>query len=79
MQYTIRGIPPGLDVVLRERATRERKSLNQVVIEALAEGLGVSGRVVRRDLADVSGSWKTDAAFDRAIADHDRVDPALWK
>ena len=40
MQYTLCDVPPHLDVKLRERARRLSKSLNQVAIEALAQGLG---------------------------------------
>jgi len=51
MQYTVRGIPTALDIVLRERARAAGKSLNDAVIEALAEGTGLSGAPrKRRDL-----------------------------
>jgi hypothetical protein len=80
MQYTLRDVPPHLDVELRERARREKKSLNQVAIEAMANGLGVAGaRVPRRILDDVAGTWTKDAAVEKALAEQDRVDPAMWK
>jgi hypothetical protein len=80
MQYTIRGIPPAVDVALRERARAAGKSLNDVAIEALAQGVGVIGAIrKRRNLDDIAGSWKTDKAFDDAIAAQDQVDEELWK
>lgn len=82
MQYTIRDIPPRLDVELRERARREGKSLNQVAVEALAQGVGLdssSPRAPKRSLDDVAGTWRKDAAIERALADQDRIDPAMWK
>ena len=80
MQYTIRGIPERLDTVLRERARVENKSLNEVALGALADGLGVgSERTVRRDLSDIAGTWRKDAEVDAALASHDRVDSRLWK
>ena len=80
MQYTIRGIPKALDVAIRERARRYGKSLNQVAVEALAEGLGVSGaKTPKRSLEGIAGTWKKDAAAEKAIAEQDRVDPTLWK
>ena len=80
MQYTIRDIPPHLDVELRERARRENKSLNRVAIEALAHGLGLSGaESPRRSLEDVAGTWKREAAVEKALADQDRIDPKMWK
>jgi hypothetical protein len=80
MQYTIRGIPEAIDSAVRERAKAEGKSLNEVAVEALADGLGVGeGDVVRRDLSDVAGTWKRDSAVEAALADQDRVDADLWR
>jgi len=80
VQYTIRGIPPAVDVALRERARAAGKSLNDVAIEALAEGVGVtSAPRQRRNLDDIAGTWKADRAFYEAIADQDQIDEDLWK
>jgi hypothetical protein len=80
MQYTIRSIPPAIDEAVRERARAEGKSLNEVAVEALADGLGLGDEdVVRRDLSDVVGTWKKDVAVEAALAAQDRVDPDLWK
>jgi hypothetical protein len=80
MQYTLRDVPPRLDIELRERARRERKSLNQVALEAIAQGLGIAGtKAPRRSLDDIAGTWKADAALERALADQDRVDLKMWK
>jgi hypothetical protein len=53
------------------RVARERgKGLNEVVIEALARGAGVTGERVRhRDLTGIVGTWRKDPAFDSALAD----------
>jgi len=80
MQYTIRGIPERLDTVLRERARAEGRSLNEIALGALAEGLGVGReRAVRRDLGDIARTWRKDAEADAALAAHDRIDSRLWK
>jgi len=80
MQYTIRGIPPAVDAAIRERAKSESKSLNEVAVEALAGGLGLGDEdVVRRDLSDVVGTWRKDAAVEAALAAQDRIDRDLWK
>ena len=80
MQYTLRDVPPRLVVEVRERARREGKSLNQAALEAMAQGLGLSGsRPPRRSVDDVAGTWKSDAAVEKALADQDRVDPGMWK
>ena len=80
MQYTLRGIPRVVDEALRQRAKAEGKSLNEVAVGALADGLGLAEEeVVRRDLADVVGTWRKDPASDAALAAQHRVDADLWK
>lgn len=80
MQYTVRGISEGLDRAIRQRARAEGKSLNEVTVEALAEGLGLAGDgVTLRDLGDIVGTWAKDAAAEAALAAQDRIDEALWK
>lgn len=79
MQYTIRNVPATLDQALRRAARQLGKSLNEVAIEALARGAGVTpDRVRQRDLGDIAGTWHEDAAFDKALAAQDRVDEELW-
>ena len=80
MQYTIRGIPAAVDSALRDRARVAGKSLNEAAIEALAEGAGVTGaRPKRRDLGDITGTWRADKALESALAVQDRVDEDLWR
>jgi hypothetical protein len=80
MQYTLREIPPIVDLELRRRAQAEGKSLNTVAIEALIRGSGVGESPVRqRDLGDVAGTWQEDRDFDQAVADQDRIDERLWQ
>jgi hypothetical protein len=80
MQYTIRNVPNYLDAALRAAARRQDKTLNDVAIEALERGAGLSEiRVRQRDLADIAGSWRKDPAFDSAIAAQDAIDEEVWK
>ena len=75
MQYTIRGIPPAIDSALRARARADGTSLNEAAVAALAEGAGVAGASrKRRDLRDITGTWKADKALEAALAAQDRVD-----
>jgi hypothetical protein len=79
-QYTIRAVPAAIDRALRRRASREAKSLNTVALEALARGLELDAKPVEHTELDcLIGSWQEDAAFDRAIADFERVDEEAWK
>jgi len=80
MQYTVRRIPPALDAAIRRRARAEGKSLNEVAVEALAQGLGFAQkREVRRDLSDIVKTWRKEAAVEAALAAQDRIDESLWR
>jgi len=80
MQYTIRAVPDEIDRALRQRARRESKSLNTVVIDALARGLALDVAPVRHtDLDHLVGTWQEDPQFDRAVAEFDRIDDESWQ
>ena len=80
MQYTIRNVPDHLDEALRRAAREQGKSLNEMAIEALARGAGVTGeRSRQRDLNDIAGTWRKDPAFDRALEAQDKIDEEMWK
>jgi hypothetical protein len=67
LQYTIRSIPPKLDSTLRRRAQKTGRSLNEVVIEALAKGAGIAQDASFDDLDWFIGSGSLDTSFDDAI------------
>ncbi len=80
MQYTIRNVPDYLDAALRGAARQQGKSLNEVTIEVLTRGAGLSERRCRqRDLHDIAGSWRKDADFDSALAAQDTIDEEMWR
>jgi hypothetical protein len=80
MQYTLRDVPPAIDLELRRRAKVQGKSLNKVAIEALARGAGLGEAPQRqRDLSDISGTWSEDPEFDRAVVAQHRIDKRLWR
>lgn len=80
MQYTLRNIPAVLDRVLRRRAKEQGASLNEIALEALARGAGVSDEAVPyRRLRDLAGAWEADVQFDAAIRDQSVVDEDLWR
>jgi len=77
-QYTIRQVPANLDEALRRKAKRQGKSLNQVVLDSLAESVGEKASCYH-DLDGLAGTWKTDKAFDAAVKAFDKIDPDDWK
>ena len=67
-QYTIRSIPPKLDKSLRKMASLSGKSLNQIVIESMAKGAGVSLQPESFDDLDwFIGGQSLDENFGQAI------------
>ena len=80
MQYTIRNIPETLDEALRRTAQEKGKSLNEVAVETLARGAGITpDRNRQRDLGDIAGTWRKDAAFDSALVAQDAIDQEMWR
>ena len=74
MRYTIRKIPYALDAALRRDARKQGKSLNQIVVEALARSVEFrAGLEKHRDLSDIAGSWINDPFFDEALASQDGI------
>lgn len=56
------------------------KSLNEVAIEALVRGSGISGeRTQKRDLSDIAGTWRSDRALEEALAAQETIDQDMWK
>ena len=80
MQYTIRNVPDYLDAALRSAAGEQRKSLNEVMLEALVRGAGVGNVPCRmRDVSDIVGTWVEDPVFDAALAEQDTIDESMWR
>ncbi len=79
MQYTVRGVPPAVDRAARELARRTHRSLNSVLLELLARGLGVGTTPQFHDLDDLAGTWVADPEFDRAMEMFESIDEDMWK
>jgi hypothetical protein len=77
----VRGIPAHVDLALRRKAQKGRKSLNEILRGALireAEGTDLPDRVYT-DLDLLVGAWVEVPGFDDAIQAQDTVDEALWR
>ena len=81
VQYTVRSVPAHVDKALRRKAQEGRKSLNEILRDALikeADGPDLPGRVYT-DLDALAGSWVDVPGFDDAVQAQDRVDEGLWR
>jgi len=77
VHYTIRGVPPEVDRVLRMKAAQRNLSLNRLVLDELTRAS--IGRSVRADFSDLVGNWQADPAFDEVVASQRQIDPDKWK
>src|SRR5438067_427675 len=74
IQLTIRGVPNVVGLFFKRKASREDKSLNGVLVEALCKEAGASAELVHDDLDFLVGTWEADAEFDAALRSQHRVD-----
>jgi hypothetical protein len=79
-QYTVRGVPEKLDDRVREEARRYDVSMNAMLLDALARGLGAHAEPAEcGDMDDLAGTWVEDDAFDETVAASRSIDEALWR
>ncbi len=85
---TLRNVPPPVARAIKERAKRERLSLNRAVVELLGEATGQpagraksSKRSLSYDLDKYAGAWtKEEAAeFNAALKEQRKVNPKDWE
>ena len=80
MQYTIRGVPAAIDLSLRQRAKAESKSLNQLLLDTLAAGLGFFRQHPKNEaLLSLANTWVADSEADKALDEMRTIDADLWK
>lgn len=78
VKLTIRGVPARVKEVLGERAAKEQKSLNTIMLEALASAAGIGGELTYHDLDHLIGRWVPDPEFDRIIEEQNQIDQSIW-
>jgi hypothetical protein len=81
---TVRNLPPGVARAVKEKARKEKLSLNKAIVRLLEEATGVEKtrkKVVHHDLDRFFGTWTKEEAdaFDEAMREHRQIDPEMWK
>jgi DNA-binding ferritin-like protein (Dps family) len=81
---TVRNLPPKVAKAIREKARKERLSMNKAVIKLLEEATGATQetrKVVHHDLDQFFGTWTREEAdaFDRALREQRQIEPETWK
>ncbi|BBO92887.1 antitoxin [Desulfosarcina ovata] len=81
---TIRGVDQDLADKLKDNAKKQSKSINQLAIELIRSGLGLSKKkqFTRQydDLDDLFGKWSQEEfeTIDVKISHERKIDPEIW-
>lgn len=80
IQYTIRNIPPAVDMVIRKRSKQTGKSFNQTVVDLLSlQTFGITEPLNEQDFEWLYNRNTLDASFDEAIKNMSQIDQKLWR
>ncbi len=81
---TVRNLPPAVARAVKQKARKEKLSLNKAIARLLEEATGAEKErkaVVHHDLDGFFGTWsrKQADAFDEALREQRQIDPEMWK
>jgi hypothetical protein len=81
---TLRNLPPEVAKAVKEKARKEKLSLNKAVVRLLEEATGVEKgkeKILHHDLDRFAGTWSEAEyqEFREAMKGHRQVDPEMWK
>jgi len=82
---TVRGIEPDVALKLKEIASKENKSLNQLLLDLIGIRVGMKKekKFTRRydDLDSLFGKWSQQdfKAIQAKIDEERHIDPVIWK
>ena len=82
---TVRNMPPAVARAIREKAKKEKISLNRAVISLLEEATGTGQRkqkdVLHHDLDRFAGCWTQEEydEFMEALWEQRQIEPEMWK
>lgn len=81
---TVRNLPPAVARAVKEKARKEKLSLNKTIVKLLEAATGAqkgNTKVVHHDLDHLAGTW-TEAEYQEfmaALREQRQIDPEMWK
>ena len=77
---TVRKLPPGVAKLVKDKARREKLSLNRAIVQLLEQATGVRAlpkTAVHHDLDKFCGTWSRQEAdaFDEVLRSQRQVEP----
>ena len=80
---TVRNLPPAVAKAVKEKARREKLSLNRAVVRLLEEATGEKPgkKVIHHDLDHLAGTWSEEEyqQFMAALREQRQIDPGMWR
>jgi hypothetical protein len=80
--FNLRNVPPDVMSLLRREATKQKLSINSLILQIIEQGLGIAHptkKAVFHDLDHLAGTWsnKDKKAFDDNIKSFENIDKEL--
>ena len=81
---TVRNLPPAVAKAVKEKARKEKLSLNKAIVRLLEEATGAEKgkkKVIHHDLDHLAGTWSEAEyqEFMAALREQRQIDPEMWK
>jgi hypothetical protein len=80
---TVRNLPPAVAKAVKEKARKEKLSINRAIVRLLEEATGEKRgkKVVHHDLDHLAGKWSEEEyqRFMDALREQRQIDPEMWK
>ena len=80
---TVRNLPPAVAKAVKEKARKEKLSLNRAIVSLLEEATGArrAKTVLHHDLDHLAGRWSEQEyqQFMEALREQRQIDPEMWK
>jgi hypothetical protein len=80
---TVRNLPPAVAKAVKDKARREKLSLNKAIVKLLEEATDPepTKKVLHHDLDHLAGAWSEEEyeEFMAALTEQRQVDPEMWK
>jgi hypothetical protein len=81
--FNLRNVAPNVMSLLKKEATRQKISVNSLILLIVERGLGIARQTkknVFHDLDYLAGTWsdKDKRTFDDSIKSFEKIDEDLW-
>jgi Arc-like DNA binding dprotein len=81
--FNLRNLPPEVMSLLRKKATKQKISMNSLILQIIEQGLGIvypAKRTIFHDLDHLAGTWSREdkQSFNDNMHTFEKLDKELW-